>query len=78
MYGKHDERDHPVPSAPPGGRTGIGIVVGVFAAAKIISILLKKFRQGTYCVIAGLMVGSVYAIYSYAFAEGESFAFNGR
>lgn len=56
---------------------GIGIVVGVFAAAKIISILLKKFRQGTYCVIAGLMVGSVYAIYSYAFAEGESFALNG-
>ncbi len=38
---------------------GAGAVIGVFAAAKIIDMLMKKFRQGTYCLIIGLIVGSV-------------------
>ena len=57
---------------------GIGIAAGIFAAAKIISLLLKKFRQGTYCVIAGLMIGSLYAVYINAYPSPERFAFNGE
>lgn len=38
---------------------GIGAIVGIFAAAGIISALLKKFPQGVYCLIIGLIVGSV-------------------
>ena len=37
----------------------IGAVVGLFVAARIIDALMKKFRQGTYCLIIGLIVGSV-------------------
>lgn len=42
---------------------GIGAVVGVLAGAKIISILLSKFKQGTYAVIIGLIVGSLLTIF---------------
>lgn len=42
---------------------GIGAVVGVFAAAKIISTVIKRFRQGTYCLIMGLIIGSIPHIY---------------
>ncbi len=38
---------------------GFGAVVGIFVAARIIDILMKKCRQGTYCLIIGLIVGSV-------------------
>ncbi|MGN0675470.1 MAG: DUF368 domain-containing protein [Oscillospiraceae bacterium] len=38
---------------------GAGAVIGIFAAARIIDMLMKKFRQGTYCLIIGLIVGSV-------------------
>lgn len=41
----------------------IGAVIGIFAAVKIIDTLLKKFRQGTYCLILGLIMGSVAHIY---------------
>ena len=42
---------------------GAGAVVGILTGAKIISILLNKFRQGTYAVIIGLIVGSLLTIF---------------
>ena len=41
----------------------VGAVIGIFAAVKVIDILLKKYRQGTYCLILGLIMGSVPHIY---------------
>jgi len=38
---------------------GAGAVIGVFVAAKIIDVLIRKYRQGIYCLIIGLIVGSV-------------------
>ncbi len=40
---------------------GLGLVIG----SRIIKILLNKFHQGTYCVILGLVIGSVYAIFPF-------------
>lgn len=37
----------------------VGAVLGVFVAAKVIDTLIKKYRQGIYCLIIGLIVGSV-------------------
>ena len=42
---------------------GIGAVAGILSGAKIISLLLKKFRQSTYSVIIGLIVGSLLTIF---------------
>ena len=41
---------------------GIGIVVGVFAIAKLIEVLLAKWKGLTYCAILGLVVASPAAI----------------
>ena len=41
---------------------GIGIIVGIFTIARIISLLFKKFRKGTYYGILGLLAGSVMAL----------------
>ncbi|MCI7767895.1 MAG: DUF368 domain-containing protein [Oscillospiraceae bacterium] len=50
----------------------VGAAIGLLAAAKIISILLKKCKTGTYCAIIGLIVGSLPAIYPKEFAlNGE-------
>lgn len=52
---------------------GIGAVVGILSGAKIISILLKKFKQGTYAIIIGLIAGSLLTIFPADFrfnAEG--------
>lgn len=38
---------------------GAGALIGLFVAAKIIDMVIKRFRQGTYCLIIGLIVGSV-------------------
>lgn len=46
----------------------IGIVIGLLVGAKIISILLKKFKQGIYAGILGLIVGSVLVIYPQEFS----------
>ena len=40
----------------------LGIVVGIFTIAKIISFLFKKFTTGTYYGILGLLCGSVLAL----------------
>ena len=41
----------------------VGAVIGIFAAVKVIDIVLKRFRQGTYCLILGLIAGSVFHIF---------------
>lgn len=41
---------------------GIGIVVGIFAIAKLIEVLLAKQKALTYCAIMGLVVASPVAI----------------
>lgn len=41
----------------------VGAVIGIFTAVKIIDILLKKFRQGTYNFIMGLIAGSLFHIF---------------
>ena len=41
---------------------GIGIVVGIFAIAKLIEMLLAKWKGLTYCAILGLVVASPAAI----------------
>ncbi|MGN0599975.1 MAG: DUF368 domain-containing protein [Oscillospiraceae bacterium] len=45
-----------------------GAVVGIFAAAGLITMLLKKFRRGTYCLIGGLIIGSIPSIFPGNFA----------
>ena len=47
---------------------GIGVAIGILGGAKLISILLKKFHQGIYSAILGLIVGSVFVIYPKEFA----------
>lgn len=40
----------------------VGVIIGIIAGAKAISILIKKFKLMVYSAIMGLVVGSVYAI----------------
>ena len=42
---------------------GIGIVVGVFAIAKLIEIIFEKFPIQAYWAIIGLIVASPFAIF---------------
>lgn len=37
---------------------GLGIVVGIFACAKLIELLLSRYERMTYCAIIGLVVAS--------------------
>lgn len=41
---------------------GIGIVIGIFAIAKLIEILLNKFEVQTYSAILGLVIASPFAV----------------
>ena len=41
---------------------GIGIIIGLFSAAKIISYLLKKFPIYTFAGIFGFVIGSIFAL----------------
>lgn len=41
---------------------GVGVVVGIFAVAKLIEILLRHFPGPTYCAIMGLVTASPVAI----------------
>lgn len=49
----------------------VGAIVGIFVAAKVISMLLKKFRKETYCIIAGLIIGSVPSVFPSGFRFDE-------
>jgi putative membrane protein len=42
---------------------GAGVILGVVLCAKVITICLKKCYKGTYAVIIGMILGSVYAIF---------------
>ncbi|HCL03254.1 MAG TPA: DUF368 domain-containing protein [Lachnoclostridium phytofermentans] len=42
---------------------GIGVLVGIFAIAKIIEFLLSRYEKRTYYAILGLVVASPFAIY---------------
>ncbi len=41
---------------------GIGVVLGIFAIAKLIEVLLERFKGPTYCAILGLVAASPVAI----------------
>lgn len=41
---------------------GIGILVGLFAGAKLISVLIRKIPNYTYAIILGLIIGSVFVM----------------
>ncbi len=41
---------------------GIGVVIGIFAIAKLIEVLLKRYKGATYCAILGLVAASPVAI----------------
>ena len=41
---------------------GVGVVIGIFAVAKLIEVLLKRFPGPTYCAILGLVTASPVAI----------------
>ncbi|MBO5076175.1 MAG: DUF368 domain-containing protein [Clostridia bacterium] len=41
---------------------GLGIIAGIFTIAKIIQLLFKKFKSGTYYGILGLLAGSILAL----------------
>ena len=50
----------------------IGGAIGILGGAKLISVLLKKWKQPVYFVIIGLIIGSFYSIYP------KEFAFNSQ
>lgn len=49
----------------------IGAVSGLVAGGRLISFLLKKFHQGTYLMISGLIIGSLFSVFPFA-----EFSFN--
>jgi putative membrane protein len=42
---------------------GAGVLIGVLVTSKLITILLAKFKAGTYAVMIGFIVGSIVIIY---------------
>lgn len=42
---------------------GIGVLVGIFAIAKVIEFLLSRYEKRTYFAILGLVIASPFAIY---------------
>lgn len=42
---------------------GAGVVVGFIVSSKVIRFLLARFKYGTFAVIIGLIIGSVFVIY---------------
>jgi len=43
---------------------GLGIVIGIFATSRLIEFLLKKYHSITYCAILGLVLGTIFVIFS--------------
>lgn len=48
-----------------------GAVAGLVAGGRFISFMLKKFHQGTYLAILGLIIGSLFSVFPFA-----EFSFN--
>ncbi|WP_404457516.1 DUF368 domain-containing protein [Oceanobacillus kapialis] len=43
--------------------TGVGIVLGLVFMSKIINYFLTHFRTGTFAIIIGLVIGSIFVVY---------------
>jgi len=43
---------------------GLGIVVGILVASKLIELMLNKFHSGTYFAILGLTFGSIFIMFN--------------
>ena len=54
----------------------VGVIIGIFAGAKGVQVLLGKFPNQTYGAIFGLVIGSVFAILP--FRETASFFVDGK
>ncbi|AOV07268.1 DUF368 domain-containing protein [Sporosarcina ureilytica] len=42
---------------------GSGVIVGFIVSSKVIRYLLERFKYGTFAVVIGLIIGSVFVIY---------------
>ena len=42
---------------------GLGIIVGIFVASKLIAYLLKRFFTITYFAIIGMVIGTIFAVF---------------
>ncbi|MFD2046411.1 DUF368 domain-containing protein [Ornithinibacillus salinisoli] len=42
---------------------GVGIVIGIVAMSKIINYFLKNFHTGTFSIIIGLVIGSIFVVF---------------
>lgn len=51
---------------------GSGVIVGFIVSSKIIRFLLEQFKYGTFSVIIGLIIGSIFVIYP-GFPEDGTF-----
>ncbi len=57
--------------------TGLGIVFGIFLIGRIIYFALKKAHSQTYYVVLGLILGSIYSIFSNSTTYATGFNFLG-
>ena len=46
------------------GVLGFGVILGILFISKVISFLMDKFYGATYSAILGLVIGSIYGIFS--------------
>ena len=53
---------------------GIGVLLGIFLIAKLITFLFEKFGIQTYCAILGLIVASPFAIFYNTGAWKQAFS----
>ena len=51
---------------------GLGVVIGIFAIAKLIEMLLRRYKGPTYCAILGLVAASPVAILMATNLQGVS------
>ncbi|MFZ3578893.1 DUF368 domain-containing protein [Virgibacillus sp. DJP39] len=42
---------------------GVGIIIGLLVMSKIINFFLKNYRHGTFALIIGLVIGSIFVVY---------------
>ncbi|MFD1038334.1 DUF368 domain-containing protein [Virgibacillus byunsanensis] len=43
--------------------TGVGIVLGIVVMSKIINYFLSNYRTGTFAVVIGLVIGSIFVVF---------------
>jgi len=52
-----------------------GVIIGIIVMSKVISILLKKYSNGTYSFILGLVLASIYTIWPSKNVSLETYSF---